>query len=220
MAIPSLNYPEDELLDPEAWAFGCDADYDAWKIAKNIVPDDAASKPFRTTGGHIHLGHEEIAKSDWHIIKAAKLCDAFHGVISIVLDHAEDSKARRSLYGKAGCHRPKPYGIEYRTLSSYWIGTPELASITYKVSEAVIGTFLNDKTEPVKKGKPVHPEITQELGAENIVKIINESEVEKARGIVDSKLRKILGNNLTNKILNLELTKASRDVSANWKLLN
>jgi hypothetical protein len=33
----------------------------------------------------------------------------------------DKDKKRRLLYGKAGCFRPKPYGMEYRTLSNAWL---------------------------------------------------------------------------------------------------
>lgn len=40
------------------------------------------------------------------------------GVPSVLKD--TDTK-RRSLYGKAGCFRLTPYGLEYRVLSSYFL---------------------------------------------------------------------------------------------------
>ena len=42
----------------------------------------------------------------------------FLGVPSVLMDEGE---MRKQLYGKAGCFRPKPYGVEYRTLSNFWI---------------------------------------------------------------------------------------------------
>lgn len=42
------------------------------------------------------------------------------GVPSVLKD--KDTK-RRSLYGKAGCFRLTPYGLEYRVLSSYFMST-------------------------------------------------------------------------------------------------
>lgn len=42
------------------------------------------------------------------------------GVPSVLKD---DDTKRRSLYGKAGCFRLTPYGVEYRVLSSYFLST-------------------------------------------------------------------------------------------------
>jgi hypothetical protein len=48
--------------------------------------------------------------------------DAYVGIPSIIYDTDAE---RRKLYGKAGCFRLTKYGFEYRTLSSYWIGSPK-----------------------------------------------------------------------------------------------
>jgi hypothetical protein len=54
--------------------------------------------------------------------------DMFLGVPSVVKDPDTD---RRSLYGKAGCFRFTPYGVEYRTLSSYMMKTNQLIGFVY-----------------------------------------------------------------------------------------
>ncbi|MCW8826503.1 MAG: hypothetical protein OQK78_08770, partial [Gammaproteobacteria bacterium] len=49
-----------------------------------------------------------------------KAMDLYLGVPSVLIDPDND---RRELYGKAGAYRNKPYGLEYRTLSNFWIHT-------------------------------------------------------------------------------------------------
>jgi len=66
----------------------------------------------RSAGGHVHI---ETSLNKRHVIQA---CDLFLGVPSVLMD---DGEMRKQLYGKAGCFRPKPYGVEYRTLSNFWI---------------------------------------------------------------------------------------------------
>jgi len=44
--------------------------------------------------------------------------DFFLGLGSLFYD---DDIERREMYGKAGCIRYKPYGVEYRTLSNAWL---------------------------------------------------------------------------------------------------
>jgi hypothetical protein len=46
--------------------------------------------------------------------------DTVIGLQSLFLD---EGKERRKLYGRAGCMRKKPYGLEWRTLSNFWVFT-------------------------------------------------------------------------------------------------
>ena len=47
------------------------------------------------------------------------------------LDNDEPAKIRKLKYGKAGCFRPTPYGVEYRTPSCWWIKSPAAMSLIY-----------------------------------------------------------------------------------------
>lgn len=79
---------------------------------------------------HIHIGYDNPdEETNLAIIKTL---DLFLGIPSIILD--KDTK-RRELYGKAGCFRHKKYGVEYRTLSSFWLSSPVL------IEWAAINTF-------------------------------------------------------------------------------
>ncbi|QQM14217.1 hypothetical protein [Vibrio phage VpJYP1] len=111
---------EDELL------FGCDPDFNADTMEENTMPDNDGSIKFRTTGGHVHIGLAnwgELHGGDDKIahMMASKIifvCDAILGLRSVLTD---DGVARKELYGKAGAYRVKPYGVEYRTLSNFWL---------------------------------------------------------------------------------------------------
>ena len=113
----SYNFDRGALLDagPEAMAFGCDPDYDAWLRRRNNPPSSDAT--LRTAGGHIHVGG--LGKlNKQRACAIIKRMDLFLGVPSVLMD--TDTR-RRSMYGKAGCFRIKPYGVEYRSLSNFWI---------------------------------------------------------------------------------------------------
>lgn len=109
-----------ESFGQQAFIFGCEPDYNAWTGKQNHMPTNVDPK-LRTAGGHIHIGFPEgVEVRRRHQEAVGKACDVFLGLPSVLLD--TDSR-RRQLYGKAGSVRFKPYGIEYRTLSNFWIFT-------------------------------------------------------------------------------------------------
>lgn len=107
-------FPEEELNTPEAKIFGCDPDFNAWTQKVNPRPK-AADARLRSAGGHVHIGCD-LRGDD--LYKLGQACDFYMGVPSVLIDNGE---LRKQLYGKAGCIRIKPYGLEYRTLSNFWI---------------------------------------------------------------------------------------------------
>lgn len=112
------------LQDEQAKKFGCDPDYNAWTDRLNEAPDSKTN--LRTCGGHIHIGYDN---PDMEIsIKLVKALDIFLGVPSILLD---PDKERKKMYGKAGAYRLKPYGVEYRGLSNYWLAEDDSLKLIF-----------------------------------------------------------------------------------------
>lgn len=118
--LASHIYTPEELSNmPEAaMVFGCDPDMNALTGRLNPAPR-SADPGLRSAGGHIHIGfgaEQEIDENKQRI--AGVMCDYFLGLPSLLLD--TDTR-RRELYGKAGAMRAKGYGMEYRTLSNFWV---------------------------------------------------------------------------------------------------
>ena len=115
----------------EAKELGCDPDYNAWTGTVNPKPDVDA--PFRTASGHVHIGWGEGYLNDPNHVedcnRVGRQMDFYLGLPSLLLD--SDTK-RRSLYGKGGCVRYKPYGCEYRTLSNFWLKDQKLIRWVYR----------------------------------------------------------------------------------------
>lgn len=122
----SVTFPQ-HVIDAQPAScleLGCEADYNAYTGDVNPSPD--ATKNFRTASGHIHIGWLEEPVNDPFEHNHFNMCmeivkelDWALGLYSILHDHK--GHARRQLYGKAGCFRPKKYGVEYRTLSNFWV---------------------------------------------------------------------------------------------------
>ena len=115
------------LKNKQAKTFGCDPDFNIYTLSPNIAPDSKGQ--LRSAGGHIHIGYENPEfLTNCKIVRAM---DLFLGIPSILLD--KDTE-RKKMYGKAGCYREKPYGIEYRVLSNFWIASQE--SVDWAVKQA------------------------------------------------------------------------------------
>jgi hypothetical protein len=104
-------FAPDQMQHPLAHIFGCEPDFNAWSGKENKKPVPPHPN-MRSAGGHVHI---ETTLPKENVIRA---CDLFLGVPSVLMDEGTE---RRKLYGSAGCYRPKPYGVEYRTLSNFWI---------------------------------------------------------------------------------------------------
>jgi len=114
--LSCIVFPEEQMNHPSAHIFGCEPDFNAWTKEVNKKPEPP--HPFmRSAGGHIHV---ETTKDPMAVIRAM---DLFLGVPSTLMD---DGILRKQLYGKAGAFRAKSYGVEYRTLSNFWIFKNEL----------------------------------------------------------------------------------------------
>jgi hypothetical protein len=113
----SASFDKKHLTHPNALIFGCEPDYNAWKMIENEKPY-SPDETLRTCGGHVHVG------TDMDFVPLIQHMDLYLGVPSVLLDTSPSSIIRKQLYGKAGAMRPKAYGGEYRVLSNYWMFNP------------------------------------------------------------------------------------------------
>lgn len=130
--LSAASFPLEELKTPESQVFGCDPDFNAWTASIN--PRPKSNDPnLRSCGGHVHVGIDDPKRvSPLRIIKAM---DLFLGVPSVLMDNGE---LRKQLYGKAGAYRAKSYGVEYRTLSNFWIFKPRLIEWVWNNTERAL----------------------------------------------------------------------------------
>lgn len=120
---PSLSshvFTADQIASfhKRALEFGCEPDFNALTGLRNPKPK-AADPGLRTAGGHVHFGFDHLGTWNTDNQKIlGVMCDYFLALPAMLIDPDD---RRRELYGKAGACRWKPYGIEYRTLSNFWI---------------------------------------------------------------------------------------------------
>ncbi|KKM71943.1 hypothetical protein LCGC14_1425470 [marine sediment metagenome] len=189
----SGHYPTTELDHDEARVFGCDPDFNSWTMRMNLFDNTKAMDSFRSAGGHWHVGYKdetkEMLEDDYGKAEVVKMLDIFQGVPSILLDPDETAPLRRSLYGRAGAHRPKPYGVEYRSLGNFWVQSPELVGLMYQLSDVAIRLCVEGESETIIK----------EADPRNVIRAINTSDKQMSRSVLD-KVKKYLPTELFNRI--------------------
>jgi hypothetical protein len=158
----SAMFPEEELRTIEAMTFGCEPDFNAWLKVENQMPElEGEFLNLRSAGGHLHIGYNNPdADISTQLIK---MLDIFVGAPAVEFDK---DTLRRKLYGKAGAFRFKPYGVEYRTLSNFWLRDQETMGWVFDQANKAID-FMN-------KGGDIDDRVMWPL----VNEIINEGKVD------------------------------------------
>jgi len=184
VARASAEYPKSALEDDVAKIFGCDPDFNAWTMMRNSVDGTAAMKRFRSAGGHFHVGMadstREMLADPYGKVEVVKMMDIFMGIPSVLIDDDPTAPARRKLYGGAGAHRPKDYGVEYRALGNFWVRSPDLVELMYELANVAVSLTLDGKSS----------EIIEAVSEETAQQVINKSDRSVAGKIVENHLKK------------------------------
>lgn len=176
LGVSSHVFTRDELVSfhKDAFVFGCEPDYNALTGMRNPKPD-AADPGLRTAGGHIHIGFSEVTNvtSDLQKILGV-MCDYYLGLPAMLIDSDD---RRRELYGKAGACRFKEYGIEYRTLSNFWIANQDNRrwawEQAHKAFAASTGNFMELASIVTPEDVQAAINSNDKVAAERFVKILN-----------------------------------------------
>ena len=154
------EFPKKELLHPMATVSGCDPDFNAYTGGENKPPDFYSTNA-RSCAGHVHVG-TKLKKSE--LRQLVKVLDLTLTIPALKFENAD----RRELYGKAGCFRPKSYGLEYRTPSNFWIFTDERRKWVFRCIQRAVDIF-RDVVIP-----------------EDLEDIINNNDLQRAEVIIDT----------------------------------
>lgn len=117
-------------LGGQAFRFGCEPDLNAWTGEENPKPN--AYTCLRSAGGHIHISYTNPSvERSFNIVKAFEL------MTGIPMLFRDPDTQRRELYGKSGACRIKPYGVEIRSPSNFWLQSREsIKSMFYAAHRA------------------------------------------------------------------------------------
>lgn len=148
-AVPSAILDSKYLQTEQSQIFGCEPDYNAYTQFINNRPM-AENENLRSAGGHLHIGYDGAKQFDKFMYKPdktrcdiVKTLDLFLGIPSVIM---EPDNMRKELYGKAGAFRPKPYGVEYRTISNFYLANKEYTLWAYNAVNRAIEYINNGNT--------------------------------------------------------------------------
>lgn len=117
----SYRFPPEQLASEAAQRFGCDPDLNAYMMGDmnpTFTADEVGN--VRMAGGHVHLGLPEgIDIPKWALVQLLDGLVVFRWQNTV--SNEVIGVTRGHFYGKPGAYRDKPYGLEYRTPSNYWL---------------------------------------------------------------------------------------------------
>lgn len=153
--VPSAHFKLSLLDNKEAQEIGCEPDYNAWTGQKNIAPvEEFRAGTLRSCGAHIHVGHPTLRTREQKLTMIQTM-DYIVGNTTVPLDCDAPAIERRKLYGKAGCFRPTNYGVEYRTLSNFWLKSPDTAKLIYNLTHDSLIVYDMNKTAELMELVPM-----------------------------------------------------------------
>lgn len=155
--------PSENIYDPKA------------KINVNPV-----TYKIRSAGGHVHLGlSAPKLKSEYRRI--IRQCDILLGNQCVMLDREPLMALRRRVYGRAGECRPQKYGVEYRTLSNFWLRSEPLVSFVLAMARNAVHVIST--TEGIVGGGDkwnAEKAIFDFINIRDIIKAINKNDFDLA----------------------------------------
>ena len=180
--LPTVKITKDELmsLNEKSRVFGCSPSKNSDKKSQNVVAlRDPAKYKYRSAGGHIHLGSDSYGGN----VKAAmreparlvQIMDIIVGNTCVLIDRDPGNIERRKVYGRAGEYRTPSYGVEYRTLSNFWLRSYPLMSFVMNLSRLSVNILASSMP-----GRDFEAELLSMVDMRNIRKAINTNDFKLA----------------------------------------
>jgi len=194
-----VDISERELnsLSDASRRFGCAPSTNIYNEGENKTSEIKANPATylkRSAGGHIHMGNyystyltdkqnpamREMAE---RIEKALKkmpevmvpILDIIVGNTCVLLDRQPGNIERRENYGRVGEFRIKDYGIEYRTLSNFWLRSYPLMSLVTGLCRFAV--HIVSESTP---GNDYVKALFDAVSLDDIVKAVNENDYDLA----------------------------------------
>jgi hypothetical protein len=185
--VVKLSQEELDALSPEARVLGCQPSLNIYdeRASVNVPPN----YPYRSAGGHIHIGYKGAisGSSSLDPKEIIQVQDILVGNTCVLIDRDPNAALRRETYGRAGEYRLPPYGVEYRTLSNFWLQAHQLWSLVgglTKLSVGIVRTKYQGTYQFTGQkdawGYPINAYVKDWDPVAELLKRVNPSAVQKA----------------------------------------
>ncbi len=153
-----VEYFEKRYLNlAEALEFGCSSVISSWSSRKDYIASMATpilnKARFRVAGFHLHIGYKDVnIPKEYMDIIIGRLFDLFLTIPSHII---KPEPERIKTYGKWGMIRSKSYGVECRTLSTYFTQEEHLGWVwdqMFKIEEFINNTSKQDLEHMIERG--------------------------------------------------------------------
>jgi hypothetical protein len=188
----TVEVTEDELntLHPKNRVLGCNPSFSIYESEYELGVDPATYM-IRSGGGHLHFGVAGYDRKTLKDIDPAKysasckdayvmfnnpkdfikVLDIVVGNTCVLFDRDKGNKIRREVYGKAGEYRTPNHGVEYRTLSNFWLRDYSVMSLVFALGRAAYTVALNDNLK----------DLLEVVDMADVQKAINKNDAKLAR---------------------------------------
>ncbi len=161
--VVEVDREELDSLSDKSRILGCQPSLNIYGVKPITV--DPKTYPKRSAGGHFHIGLEHTTLMDKWASEDRRhslipFLDIFVGNTMVLLDRDPNAAERRENYGRAGEYRLPYYGVEYRTLSNFWLRNYTIMDLavglcriaTAVVSQSTTGDgYVDELVEAVDK---------------------------------------------------------------------
>lgn len=173
-----------KLLPPNERRFGCSPTVNLYENKKRIT---GVREKFRSGAGHIHLGSSRLKSLyESNPVKVIALLDIVCGALCVLIDRDPANITRRKHYGRAGEHRVKSYGLEYRVPSNFWLRSYTLWSMVSGLARNALA-YAEDE---------LGDELMRKINLQDVRKAINNNDKELAMKIAKQYAEFIKENNI------------------------
>lgn len=177
-SVVTVPKGEFDKLSAKSKEFGCAPSFNHYDSKAHVVAN-AAEYRKRAAGGHIHLGlYGEVKSQRKRLIP---IMDAVVGNTCILIDRDKGAVERRKNYGRAGEFRLPAHGIEYRTLSNFWLRSYPLYHFVMglaRLSVSILSTSVLPDNNPQKWD--AEGELLEKLDLKQVQEAINTNDLQLA----------------------------------------